>query len=75
MGITLLNCASKILAQIIYNQLTDIIEPLLRQEQAGFQTGRSCINQINSLCLIIEQSVEWNTSLYICFIDFKRAFD
>ncbi len=74
-GITLLNCASKILAQIIYNRLTDIIEPFLRQEQSGFRPRRSCIDQINSLRLIIEQSVEWNASLYMCFIDFKRAFD
>ena len=24
---------------------------------------------------IIEQSVEWNASLYICFIDYEEAFD
>ena len=24
---------------------------------------------------IIEQSVEWNASLYICFIDYEKAFD
>ena len=24
---------------------------------------------------IIEQSVEWNASLYICFIDYEKVFD
>lgn len=36
-GITLLNCAAKILAQIVYTRLAAVIEPSLRQEQAGFR--------------------------------------
>ena len=30
---------------------------------------------MNSLRIIIEQSVEWRTPLYCIFIDFSRAFD
>lgn len=25
--------------------------------------------------VIVEQSVEWRTPLYLCFFDFKKAFD
>ena len=24
---------------------------------------------------IIEQVIEWNSNLYICFVDFEKAFD
>ncbi|VDP11066.1 unnamed protein product [Schistosoma margrebowiei] len=36
---------------------------------------RSCIDQITTLRIIVEQSIEWNPSLYINFIDYVKAFD
>ncbi|VDO86082.1 unnamed protein product [Schistosoma margrebowiei] len=36
---------------------------------------RSCTDQIATLQIIVEQSVEWNSSLYINFIDYEKAFD
>lgn len=74
-GITILNCAMKILASIIHSRIVDLIETQLRDEQAGFRRGRGCIDNSNTLRQIVEQSVEWNSKLYIAFIDFKRAFD
>ena len=47
----------------------------LRQEQAGFRKGRGTIEQIYILRNIIEQSVEWQASLYVNFVDFQKAFD
>ncbi len=47
----------------------------LRDQQAGFRRERSCIDQIATLRMIIEQSIEWNSSLYVNFIDFEKAFD
>lgn len=43
--------------------------------QAGFRKGRGCMDQTFALQNIIEQCLEWNTSLYINFVDFKKAFD
>ena len=63
------------LATIILNRIADHIELQLRDEQAGFRRGRSCIDNSNTLRQIIEQSVEWNSPLYMVFIDFKRTFD
>ncbi|VDP51730.1 unnamed protein product [Schistosoma margrebowiei] len=34
-----------------------------------------CTDQIKTLRIIIEQSVEWNTSLYIKFLDYEKASD
>ncbi|VDO96181.1 unnamed protein product, partial [Schistosoma margrebowiei] len=36
---------------------------------------RSCTDQIATLRIIVEQAVEWNSSLYINFIDYEKAFD
>ena len=45
------------------------------KEQVGFRSGRSAIEQIFVLRNIIEQSVELNASVYICFNDYENAFD
>ena len=74
-GITLLSLTSKIFTRIILQRLTGAIDNLLRQEQAGFRKGRSCIDHIFTLRQILEQTHEWNSSLYIAFVDFEKAFD
>ena len=51
------------------------MDSLLRDEQAGFRAGRSCTDQITTLRIIIEQSLEWNSALYLTFIDYTKAFD
>jgi len=47
----------------------------LRKEQTGFQPGRSCTDHVSSCRIIIEQSAEFNLSLYMAFVDFEGAFD
>ena len=47
----------------------------MREEQAGFRSGRSCSEQIFILRNIIEQCNEYNIKNYINFVDFKKAFD
>ncbi|VDO93770.1 unnamed protein product [Schistosoma margrebowiei] len=37
--------------------------------------SRSCTDQIATLRIIVEQSIEWNSTLYINFIDYEKAFD
>ncbi|XP_073829123.1 uncharacterized protein [Musca autumnalis] len=73
-GITLLNTVYKIIATIINDRLQSI-EKSLRDEQAGFRPHRSCVDQTNTLRVIIEQSLEWRTPLYLVFVDFRKAFD
>lgn len=45
---------------------------LLRDEQAGFRRERSCTDQIATHRIIIEQSLEWNTGLYLAFDSVDR---
>ena len=65
---------SKIFNKIILERIKNSSEMGLRKEQAGFHQNRSYIDQINTLRVIIEQSVEFHSPLYM-FVDYQRAFD
>ena len=51
------------------------VDNRLRDQQAGFRQDRSCTDHIATLRIIVEQSLEWNSSLYVNFIDYEKAFD
>ena len=74
-GITLLSVPGKIFNRVLLERMKNIVDPQLRDEQAGFRQNRSCTDQIATLHIIVEQSLEWDSSLYVNFIDFEKAFD
>jgi hypothetical protein len=47
----------------------------MRPEQAGFRSNKACADHINTLGIIVEQSVEFRSPLQLVFIDFQQAFD
>ncbi|KAH9590087.1 hypothetical protein MS3_00002911 [Schistosoma haematobium] len=55
--------------------MKESVDTRLRDQQAGFRKNRSCTDQIAALWIIVEQSIEWNSSLYIKFIEYEEAFD
>ena len=74
-GITLLSLTSKVFNKIIYKRLAETLDEHIRQEQVGFRPGRSCSDHIFTLRQTLEQSKEWNASLYANFVDMEKAFD
>ena len=75
-GIMLLSVPGKVLNRVLLERMKDDVDLTLRDNQAGFRKNRSCADQIASLrTIIIEQLLEWNSPLYINFIDFEKAFD
>jgi hypothetical protein len=74
-GITLLSVPAKIFNRVILERLKGPVDKKLRDQQAGFRKDRSCTDQIATLRIIIEQSIEWNSPLYINFVDYEKAFD
>lgn len=74
-GIALQNTVAKLVAQIILDRLSASLEPILRKEQAGFRRGRACTDHVNTLRIIVEQSRELQSPLYLLFVDFEKAFD
>ena len=51
------------------------VDRILREEQAGFRKERSCTDHIATLRVINVQPLEWNSPMYITFLDFEKAFD
>ena len=74
-GITLIPVIVKIFGSAIINRIRVGVDNKLRNEQAGYRQGRNTTEQIFVLRNIIEQVIEWNSNLYICFVDFEKAFD
>lgn len=73
--IALISHASKVLLHIINTRLQAFLNPEIAPEQAGFIRGRGTREQILILRQIIEKCREFNIPLYICFVDFRKAFD
>ena len=44
-------------------------------ENAGFRKGRGTRDQIASIHWIMEKAREFQKNIYICFIDYAKAFD
>ena len=65
----------KVLNRIFLERMKTAVDSKLRDHQAGFRQDRSCTDHIATLRIIIEQSLEWNSALYVNFIDFEKAFD
>ncbi|VDP49263.1 unnamed protein product [Schistosoma curassoni] len=74
-GITLLSIPGKFFNRVLLNRVKDAVDVRLREQQAGFGKDRSCTYQTATLWIITEQSIEWNSALYINFIDYEKAFD
>lgn len=74
-GITLLSIPGKVFNRILLNRMKEAVDPHLRDQQAGFRKERSCTDQIATLRIILEQSLEWNSPLYVNFLDYEKAFD
>ena len=43
--------------------------------QAGFRKGRGTRDQIANICWIMEKAREFQKSIYLCIIDYAKAFD
>ncbi|VDP28000.1 unnamed protein product [Schistosoma curassoni] len=74
-GITLLSVPGKVFNRVLLSRMKDAVDAQLRDQQARFRWDRSCTDRIATLRIIVEQLIEWNSSLYINFIDYEKAFN
>ena len=51
------------------------LRPEIGEEQNGFVTGKGTNNAIYIIRMLIERSIEVKTDLFLCFIDYTKAFD
>ena len=60
---------------IILDSIKAVLEPVLRENQAGFQTNRSCTDQIFSLRSLLQKLQDKGLNGVSCLVDFHAAFD
>ena len=64
-----------VMGRLNVNRMNKGFDKISMKAQAGFRAGCSTIEHIFTLRKVLVLLVEWNTNLYVCFIDFKKAFD
>lgn len=74
-GITLLNIAYKLFANVLYQRLLPYAEENIGEYQCGFRRDRSTTDQIFSVRQILEKCREFNVDTHHLFVDFKAAYD
>ena len=74
-GITLLSIPGKVLAHILLKRIRNHLLRHQRPEQSGFTPGKSTIDRILALRLIVERRREFGRGLLAAYIDLKKAFD
>ena len=75
--ITIVCCVAKIYSSILNRRLQNYLESndILVDEQNGFRVGRSCIDHIFVMCTILRNRKLLGKETFLCFIDYKKAFD
>ena len=61
--------------KILQARLQQYMNHELPDVQAGFRKGRGPRDQIANMRWIIERARQFQKSIYICFIDYAKAFD
>ena len=73
--ISLLCGSYKVLERLIYNRVEPIVDPLLSKKQAGFQHGKSTVDQVILLRQNIEDFFEAKKKAGAIFVDQTVAYD
>lgn len=74
-GISLLDVVGKVFARIVQSRLQRTAEGLLPDSQCGFRPGRGCADMIFVARQLVEKTLEHNDSLFILFVDLRKAYD
>ena len=74
-GIAILCVTNKIISRTILNRLIPVLDSQLNESQCGFRSNRGCSDQLFNLRIIMQRAKEYNTPLYLSFIDLCKALD
>ena len=73
--VVLISHATKVMLKILQARLQKYMNWELPDVQAGFRQGRGTRDQIANICWIIGKAREFQRNIYLCFIDYAKAFD
>ena len=73
--IALISPASKVMLKILQARFQHYVNQELPDVQAGFIKGRGTRDQIANICWIVKKAREFQENIYLCLIDYTKAFD
>ena len=73
--ISLVSHAFKILLHILTKRIEARTASVIGKTQFGFRRGVGTRDAIGVLRIVVERSIEFGYEIYICFVDFEKAFD
>jgi hypothetical protein len=76
-GISLNSCLSKLFTLLLNKRLTAFCdsEGIIHENQIGFRKGYRTSDHVLTLKTLIDQAFLKKKKLYVCFVDFKKAYD
>ena len=73
--ISLISHCSKILLKTMYERIYAKIDGRIGDDQFGFRRKLGTREAIATLRVVYERAIDFGDSLYICFVDYEKAFD
>ena len=76
-GITLTSCLGKLFTSILQSRLQHFLESndILNPEQFGFRSNSRTTDNLFILKQLIHKYLSSKQNLYVCFVDYEKAFD
>lgn len=72
---TPLSVSGDVFNRVLLNRMGNSVDTQLCDQQTGFLEDRSCTDQIVTLWIIVEQSIERNTSLCLNSFNYEKVFE
>ena len=73
--ISLMSHVTKTILHVLIRRLRKSISPQISRTQCGYVKGKGTRNATFMLRLLIEKAIDKHQDLYLCFIDYSKAFD
>ena len=73
--ITLLPVLYKLFSRMLHARIKSVLEAAQSVDQAGFRSGFACSDHLFAITQLAEKAREYQLPLWICAVDFKKAFD
>ena len=73
--ISLMSQMTKVLLRILLNRARNKIKDKVSEVQYGFRPGKGTRNAMFIVRMMAERAIEMQKDLYLCFVDYEKAFD
>uniref|UniRef100_A0A2A4JBK9 Reverse transcriptase domain-containing protein n=1 Tax=Heliothis virescens TaxID=7102 RepID=A0A2A4JBK9_HELVI len=73
--ISLMSHVLKVFLKIIHNRIYKMVEENISNTQFGFRNGFGTRDALFGYQVLLQRCWDMNQSVYVCFIDYEKAFD